>query len=74
MTQTDLPPAPIARKQHTETVLHGVVLSDDYAWLRDKENPEVSAYLEAENAYAEACMAPLAGLREDLYHEMLIAR
>jgi oligopeptidase B len=71
MIPSHLPPAPIARKQHTETRLHGVVLSDDYAWLRDKENPEVTAYLEAENAYAEAFMAPLAGLREELYHEML---
>jgi len=71
MTQTELPPAPIARKQHTETRLHGVVLSDDYAWLRGKEDPEVTAYLEAENAYAEAYMAPLAGLREKLYQEML---
>jgi oligopeptidase B len=51
--------------------LHGVVLTDDYAWLRDKDDPEVTAYLEAENAYAEACMAPLAGLREELYQEML---
>jgi oligopeptidase B len=71
MTQTELPPAPIARKQHTETRLHGAVLSDDYAWLRDKADPAVTAYLEAENAYAEAFMAPLAGLREDLYREML---
>jgi oligopeptidase B len=64
-------PPPIARKQHTETSLHGTVLIDDYAWLRDKQNPEVTAYLEAENAYAEAFMAPLASLREDLYGEML---
>jgi oligopeptidase B len=62
---------PIARKAHTETTLHGTTLADDYAWLRDKENPEVTAYLEAENAYAEAQMAPLAGLREELYSEML---
>jgi oligopeptidase B len=62
---------PIARKQHTETQWHGVVLSDDYAWLRDKQNPEVTAYLEAENAYAEQGMAPLNGLREELYQEML---
>ena len=54
MTESQLPAAPIARKQHTETRLHGVALSDDYAWLRDKQNPEVTAYLEAENAYAEA--------------------
>ncbi len=62
---------PIARKEHKETRLHGIVLTDDYTWLRDKQNPEVAAYLEAENAYAEAVMAPLTGLREDLYREML---
>jgi oligopeptidase B len=71
MTQNQLPAPPIARKNRTETRLHGTVLADDYAWLRDKENPEVTAYLEAENAYAEAAMAPLAELREDLYREML---
>ena len=62
---------PVARKEHRETRLHGVTLIDDYAWLRDKENPDVTAYLEAENAYAEAEMAPLAGLRDQLYREML---
>ena len=72
MTQRQPPaPPPIAQKQHTEAQLHGVVLTDDYAWLRDKQNPEVTAYLEAENAHAEAWMAPLATLRDDLYKEML---
>jgi oligopeptidase B len=71
MSQSQLPAPPIARKEHKETHLHGVVLVDDYAWLRDKESPEVTAYLEAENVYAEAVMAPLAGLREELYQEML---
>jgi oligopeptidase B len=71
MTESTIPASPIARKIHSETQKHGVLLTDDYAWLRDKENPDVSAYLEAENAYAEAVMAPLAGLREDLYQEML---
>jgi oligopeptidase B len=71
MTQAQLPSPPIARKVHTETVLHGVTLTDDYAWLREKDNPQVTAYLEAENTYAEAVMAPLAGLREELYAEML---
>ena len=65
------PQPPIARKDHKETTLHGVVLTDDYAWMRDKDNPEVAAYLEAENAYAEAVMAPLSGLRDSLYEEML---
>jgi oligopeptidase B len=71
MTETPQPQPPIARKDHNETVLHGVVLTDNYAWLRDKDNPEVVAYLEAENAYAEAIMAPLNGLRDSLYQEML---
>lgn len=71
MTANTITIPPVARKEHTETLLHGVVLTDDYAWLRDKENPEVTAYLEAENEYAEAVMAPLAGLREELYQEML---
>ena len=62
---------PIARKEPTETRLHGVVLTDNYAWMRDKQNPEVTAYLEAENAYAEAAMISLNTLREDLYQEML---
>src|ERR1035438_3322888 len=71
MTHNPLLPPPIARTEHKETTLHGVVLVDDYAWLRDKENPEVTAYLEAENAYAAAVMAPLDGLREELYRDML---
>jgi oligopeptidase B len=71
MTESTIPAPPIARKEHKETKLFGVTLTDDYAWLRDKDNPDVTAYLEAENAYAEAVMAPLAGLREQLYQEML---
>jgi oligopeptidase B len=68
MTETHPPIAPV---QHTETILHNVPLVDDYAWLRLKEDPQVTAYLEAENAYAESIMAPLARLRDDLYSEML---
>jgi oligopeptidase B len=71
MTQVQLLAPPIAPKIHTETPLHGVTLTDDYAWLRDKQDPEVTAYLEAENAYAESVMAPLAELRDKLYEEML---
>jgi oligopeptidase B len=71
MISRQLPTPPVAPKQHTGIQLHGTTLTDDYAWLRDKENPEVTAYLEAENAYADAVMAPLADLREDLYKEML---
>jgi oligopeptidase B len=71
MNESGIPAPPTARKERTATQMHGVLLTDDYAWLRDKENPGVTAYLDAENAYAEAVMAPLAGLREELYKEML---
>src|SRR5579859_5315884 len=70
MDETLISP-PVARKDHKELTLHGATLTDDYAWLRDKDNPEVTAYLEAENAYAETEMAPLKGLQDELYREML---
>jgi oligopeptidase B len=71
MNERSLASPPVANKVHTETTLHGVTLTDDYAWLRDKDNPNVTAYLEAENAYADAVMEPLIGLRDQLYQEML---
>ena len=63
--------APIATPRTTEAHLHGQTLVDHYAWLRDKENPEVKAYLDAENSYAETQTAELAPLRKQLYEEML---
>ena len=69
MTTTATPP--IARRIPTERTLHGTTLQDDYAWLREAENPEVLAYLEAENAYTEAMTAGQAAQRELLYGEML---
>jgi oligopeptidase B len=44
---------------------------DAYYWLREKDNPEVRAYLEAENAYADAVMAPTLPLQETLYREIV---
>ncbi len=71
MNQDQLAIPPKAPRIHNQTTLHGVTLTDDYAWLRNKDNPDTVAYLEAENAYAEAVMAPEAALREQLYNEML---
>ena len=67
---TDLKP-PIAARSPTTTVLHGETRTDDYAWLRDKENPDVIAYLNAENAYTEAVTAPTEPLQKQLYDEIL---
>ena len=62
---------PVAPVHHTETKVHNHTLVDDYAWLRERENPEVVAYLEAENAYAAAITVGDEALRETLYKEML---
>ncbi len=49
---------------------HGHAFEDPYEWLRDKENPEVIAYLDAENTYAESQTAHLAPLRQRIYDEI----
>ena len=46
-------------------------LPDDYAWLQDKNDPEVIAYLENENRYSNAWLAPTVNLQKQLYDEML---
>ncbi len=64
-------PPPVARRApHVET-LHGDRRVDDYHWLREKSNPEVIAYLEAENAYTEAMTKGGAAFQDTLYREML---
>jgi len=67
-------PPVAARRPHTFTH-HGITVSDDYAWLRDPgypevKDPEVLAYLEAENAWFEARMEPHKGLQDRLFTEM----
>ncbi|WP_372873075.1 S9 family peptidase [Shewanella sp.] len=66
------PVAPIANKVPHEMALHGVTRIDNYYWLRDDERqqPEVLAYLRAENAYAEAHMASWKELKAKLFDEM----
>jgi oligopeptidase B len=68
---TGAPQPPIARREPVEHVLHGDRRVDHYAWLRNKESPEVVAYLEAENAYTCAVLKPTEGFQESLYQEML---
>src|SRR5262249_33238603 len=62
---------PVARRVPKTDEVHGDTRVDDYFWLRDKRNPEVAAYLEAENAYTDAVMAPTQPLQDALYKEML---
>src|SRR5216683_1246269 len=67
--QVPLPQPPIARRRPKVLEAHADRRVDPYYWLREKDNPEVIAYLEAENAYTDAVMAPTAPLQEKLYRE-----
>jgi oligopeptidase B len=54
-----------------EIVQHGDRRVDHYFWLRDRSDPDVIPYLEAENRYTEDAMASTKPLQERLYHEIL---
>ncbi|HYH07259.1 MAG TPA: S9 family peptidase [Thermoanaerobaculia bacterium] len=62
---------PVAKKVPRTITLHGEERVDEYGWLRDKKNADVLAYLDAENAYADAVMKPTEELQKKLYDEML---
>jgi oligopeptidase B len=70
-TSSSLPAPPVAKKVPKITEINGRKLVDNYYWLRDKKNPEVKAYLEAENAYTDAVMKPTEPLQQKLYSELL---
>jgi oligopeptidase B len=62
---------PVAARKPVDHLLHGDLRVDDYAWLREKENPEVIRHLEAENAYTDAALHSAEPFQEKLYQEML---
>ncbi len=61
---------PVAAKIAHQIEIHGDTLVDDYFWLRDKDNPDTIAYLQAENAYTEQVLAPEAELQQSLFQEL----
>jgi oligopeptidase B len=62
---------PFAEQRPRTTSLHGSELIDNYGWLRDKGAPEVTAYLEAENAHTAEAMRGTETLQQTLYDEIL---
>ena len=62
---------PMAPVEPTKNQIHGRFLEDPYAWMRDRTDPRVEAYLEAENSYADAVMAHTRDFQDQLYREML---
>ncbi len=69
-TQKDYPAPPVAKKQPVTFTEFGNKRVDNYFWMRDKKDPEVIKYLEAENAYADEVMGHTKVLQETLYNEM----
>ena len=73
--QSTLPPPPVAEQRPYSFERHGVTIQDPYHWLKDDgyptvDDPDVLAYLRAENAYFEAAMAPHRPLIDTLVAEM----
>lgn len=62
---------PIPQKGAAECWRHGIRVVDPYAWLRDRDDPRVLAYIELENEHTERRLAPCAAFRRQLYDEML---
>lgn len=70
-----IPPVPpdAAKHPHVVKAPFGATRNDDYYWLRDdkRENKDMLAYLQAENAYADQLLAPLKPLEDTLYKEIV---
>jgi oligopeptidase B len=69
-TQADFPAPPRAAAKPQEFTEHGGKRVDNYYWLRDKANPEVVKYLEAENAYCDTVMGHTKPLQDSLFREL----
>ena len=61
---------PKAKKLPHKTEIHATTLIDDYFWLREKENPEVIAHLNAENAYTADALRDMEPLKEKIFEEL----
>lgn len=73
VAQTDMKP-PIAKKVPKVLKIHGYEITDNYAWMRDRnkeKDPEIIKYLEENNRYTDSFMGRHQGFVSDLYKEML---
>jgi oligopeptidase B len=63
--------APHPEKKPRDVTVHGDKRTDEYFWLREKDNKSVLDHLRAENLHTEAVLAPAVELRKKLYNEMV---
>ncbi|MDX5438652.1 MAG: oligopeptidase B, partial [Pontibacter sp.] len=68
---TTVPQPPVAKKVPKELTTHGDTRIDNYYWLNERENPEVIAYLNAENEYTDKMLANTEELQDQLYKEIV---
>lgn len=68
---TQLPQPPVAKKVPKELTAHGDTRTDNYYWMNQREDPEVIAYLNAENAYTQQRLAGTEELQEKLFNEIV---
>ncbi len=61
---------PRAERRPHQRTLFGATTTDDYFWLRDRNDPAVIGYLEAENAYADASLAATQPLQRAIFDEL----
>lgn len=61
---------PKAKKQPKELTIHGHTRTDNYFWLKERENPEVIDYLTKENEFYQEFMKPYKNFEEDLFQEL----
>ena len=61
---------PVAKRVPVERRLHGETVIDDYAWLRDRDDPDVIRHLEGENAYLRDLLAATSDLRQSVFEEI----
>ena len=66
----DFPKPPVAKVVPKTLAIHGHQREDNYHWLRERDNPEVMQYLEAENSYTDMMMKPTEPLQARLYEEI----
>lgn len=62
---------PVAQTKDFEITYNNEVYKDEYAWIKDKSNPEVIAYLEEENKYTKKMLSHTEEIQEKLYKELL---
>lgn len=70
MTEKNIP-TPAAAKHPKELTIHGDTRQDPYYWLNERENPEVTDYLTAENQYLDTLLSHTKGFQEKLYNELI---